>query len=49
MYKYPNIRFLDFKYLLVLMPLVEAGLHFVGIGNYLLTFPATSKYCGLSI
>ena len=24
----------------------QAGLHFVGIGNYLITFPATSKYCG---
>lgn len=26
-------------------PLTQAGLHFVGIGNYLVTFPATSKYC----
>ena len=39
MYKYPNIRFLDFKYLLVLMPLVEAGLHFVGIGKLLADLP----------
>lgn len=26
-------------------PLTQAGLHFVGIGNYLVTFPSTSKYC----
>ena len=25
--------------------LVQAGLHFVGLGSYLLLFPATSKYC----
>mmetsp|Transcript_23539 Transcript_23539/g.42463 ORF Transcript_23539/g.42463 Transcript_23539/m.42463 type:complete len:322 (-) Transcript_23539:162-1127(-) len=26
-------------------PITQAGVHYVGVGNYLITFPATNKYC----
>mmetsp|Transcript_48631 Transcript_48631/g.113528 ORF Transcript_48631/g.113528 Transcript_48631/m.113528 type:complete len:318 (-) Transcript_48631:68-1021(-) len=26
-------------------PITQAGLHFIGLGSYLLLFPSTSKYC----